>query len=485
MKVLLAVLSRKEIEEVHRASVQLLTKTGMRFESSRILDGLQKAGARVDKNAGTVRFTEPIVGRAIENTQKLMRAGKRLHLLNGVTSEITTGDRIQAKISGGCEHYLDWKTQSLQEASAEALLQYIRLGELLPEVRFVGNPIVIRRDFNGAKIEERLRRVKTAALIAKNTQKVGSMEVWNKKEIDLLVEIGTVIRGSRAKYYESPCLVTAKETISPLFLDAKAGNILLALAERGLPCTIIPMPISGVSTPVTPLGNLVIANAEILGVMCAVQSVYPEALVGGGVISGVLDMRTGAASFSAPEAILQDIALSEIHQKLYGWNFMIGSGYTDAKYPNSQTVAEKALKFLFTCLSGRTSYPVGLINGGSAFSAEQALVDLEICRNIHAHFRSFNDSESTDELLALIDEVGIRGHFMETEHTLQHFRENWLPQIWDRSGFTSIEDSRAKDLYHRAHEQLTQLMSSGEHWHIDREKEKEIDAIVDKAEAML
>jgi trimethylamine--corrinoid protein Co-methyltransferase len=311
------------------------------------------------------------------------------------------------------------------------------------------------------------------------------MEVWDQREIDLFVEMGTVVRGSLEAYYSEPCLVTAKETISPLYLDGNSGDILLALARRQLPCTIIPMPITGMSAPVSMLGSLVIGNAEILGVMSAIKAAVPDALVGGGSISGLLDMRSGTASFGAPEAILQDIALAEVHEKLYGFNYLIGAGYTDAKLPNSQTLVEKTLKFLLTCLARRHTYPVGLINGGSVFSAEQALVDLEICRNIHAQLRPIGGFEAIEEIVDLIDRAGIRGHFLETEHTRVRFRENWLPELLDRSGFASIEHSRSRELYRAAHEQAGQLLGRGDFWQIEREKARAIDEIVARARRIL
>ena len=111
-----------------------------------------------------------------------MRAGKKLHLLNGVTSERVIHDPsyrtggIWGKISGGCERYFDWEEQRDREATASELLRYIRLGEALDEVGFVGNPLVMRYDEEGNRIDERIRRVKTAAMIAKNTRKLGSMD---------------------------------------------------------------------------------------------------------------------------------------------------------------------------------------------------------------------------------------------------------------------------------------------------------------------
>ena len=485
MNASISVLTAQEIESLHKASVRVLETTGMKIECEELLIGLEGRGARVDYSARTVRFPPALVEDALKNNAALIRSGFMQHLLNGVTSEKTDTPGMAAKVSGGCELHLDWSSQSLSEPDAATLLDFVRIGELLPEVTFVGNPVVLRTDLNGNKIDERMRRIQTAALVAKNTRKVGSMEVWDEAEIDFMIEIGAVVRGSEEEYRRNPCLVTAKETISPLFLDEKSGSILLAFAKRGLPCTIIPMPISGLSAPATTLGGVVVGNAEIIGVMTAIFACVPEAVTGGGSIAGVVDMQTGTVSFSAPEAVLQDIAIAEIHEKRYGFNYLIGSGYTDAKYPNHQVLAEKAMNYLFAELSGRNSHPVGLLNAGSVFSAEQALVDIELCRNAQAHLHRSESASDIDTLVEVIDSVGVRGNFLDSDHTLKHFRENWFPALFDRSGFRSIEESKSKDIYANARNRVVGMLSGKEFWSVDSAAAHEIDRIVAGAEKAL
>ena len=471
-------LSEEEARQVHEGSLAVLERTGMRLESEPMLEALRKQGAAVDASAGVARLPSGLVEAAISATRQSLQAGRKMHLLNGVTSGLTPGNAIRAKLSGGCEKYLEAENPTVREADATSLLRFIRLGEMLEEVDFVGNPVVLRRDEDGREIEERMRRIRTAALIAKNTHKLGSVEVWSEKEIDFLVEMGTIARGSREEFERRPCFVTAKETISPLFLDANSAVILLALARRGLPCTIIPMPLSGLSSPVTKLGNAIVANAEVLGVITAVRAVHPEALVGGGSISGVLDMATGVVSFSSPEAILQDIAVAEVHERLYGFDYLIGTGYTDARYPNPQVLAEKLMKFLLSFLSRRCSYPVGLLDAGAVFSDLQALVDLELCRYIHGHFGDFGGKDSLPQLVELIGSVGIRGNFLAEQHTLKHFRENWMPGIFDRGVSPG-------NIYDRARERLAELYARADFWELEASACREIDSVVRSAERTL
>ena len=107
-----------------------------------------------------------------------------------------------------------------------------------------------------------MQRVKTAALVACYTTKAGATEVWNAPELEFLMEIGQVVRGSRQAYLENPCFVTAKETITPLVLNEEAGDVLLLLAQHKLPTTIIPMPLTGGSAPMSLAASVALATQK-------------------------------------------------------------------------------------------------------------------------------------------------------------------------------------------------------------------------------
>ncbi len=345
---------------------------GMKIMAPVLLDALAKCGAQVDAATQVVRFPRWLVEGTIAGMQADLRGGRKPILLNGVVSSKSSGP-VQAKFGGACIEVFDWEKQTLRPPTRQDLIDLVRLGEALPEVATVGNPVVYLTEDDGAPVDPRMQRIKTAALIACHTTKAGATEVWNAWELDYLMEIGEIVRGSRAAYLANPCFVTAKETISPLTLDDKAGEVLVLLAQRGLPTTIIPMPLTGGSAPMALAANVALCNAEVLGVATAVRCAVPDAWVAGGVISGVLDMSSGSASFAAPEAVLQDLGIAELHERLYGFDFAIGTGYTDAKYPGPQSVMEKLAKYWAAYRSGRVNYPVGLVNGGKAFSPEQAL----------------------------------------------------------------------------------------------------------------
>jgi trimethylamine--corrinoid protein Co-methyltransferase len=474
-----------DLDRIHEMSLKILANPGMRIMSKVLREALEKNGAIVDPLSETVRFPAQLVEETIAGMQADLKAGRKPILLNGVVSSLSSGP-IQAKFGGACLEYVDLEKGGTRQATRQDLVDMVRLGQALPEVATVGNPLVYLTENDGTPIDPRMQRVKTAALIACYTTKPGATEVWNATELQFLMEIGEIVRGSRAAYLEQPCFVTAKETISPLILDDKAGDVLLLLAQNGLPTTIIPMPLTGASSPMSLAANVALCNAEVLGVATAVRSACPSAWVAGGVISGVLDMASGAACFAAPEAILQDLGIAELHERRYGFDFAIGTGYTDAKYPGAQSMMEKMAKFWATYQSGRVNYPIGLVEGGKAFSPEQALLDLEIARWIHQFGRGIPvEATELETCLEIIRRRGIGGSVIEEDHTLQNMRKVvWYPPLMDRKLSLGYTQDQERDMLARARMQHLKIMR-GADYEIDSDRRHAIDDVVRRAEKAL
>jgi trimethylamine---corrinoid protein Co-methyltransferase len=402
--------------------------------------------------------------------------------LNGVVASLTPPSMC-VKFGGACIEYMDWKTGQVRAPAYSDLVHMVQLGEALPEVTFVGNPVVYLNEDDGTAVDPRMQRIKTAALIARYTTKAGSTEVWNAAELKYLMELGKIVRGGLGSYLAHPCFVTAKETISPLILDDAAGNVLLLMAQHGLPCVIIPMPITGVSSPLSLAANIALGNAEILGTFTAIQAACPGANMVGGVISGTFDMKTTLAIFASPESVLQDIGLAEIHERLYGFDFGVG-GYIDARYPGSQVTMEIFARFSALARSGRYNLPVGLLNSGKRFSAIQALIGIEVERWIVEARKGIEVSPDT-LLVDQIRRVGIGGHSLGEKHTLDHLRKTvWYPQLMDHS-IGGINQELVNDMVSTAVKKVEKILSRSDLYEAEPEKVRAIDEVVRAAEKEL
>lgn len=426
------IISHDTLKQIHGKALQVLERVGLKVLYENFHPFLEAAGAKVDRVSNVVKFPPALVESVIDGIRKQILGGKKQFLLNGVICSRTTRS-IQLKFAGASIEYLDPLTGEVREPAEDDLIRLIRFGQSIPEVTFVGNPVCYLRDSKGEKIPGPLQRIMTAALVAQYTDKYGSNEVWNEEELELLIELGSIVRGGRGEYYKNPCFVTAKETIAPLTFPREDGRVLYMLAERGLPCTIVPMPISGATCPVTIASNIVMTAAEVLGVMVCLRCAFPEAMVGGGVISGVMDMRAGSASFAAPEAILQDVGAAMLFEKLYGQDFAIGTGYIDALYPGTQSAVEIYSKIAAAYSVGRHNYPVGLLLGGKRWSPVQAMIGMEMAKYIHRLHMEITAGDE-DIPLNLYEEVGIGGNYLGEMHTVENFRDNiWMTDLIERT----------------------------------------------------
>ncbi|HXX21598.1 MAG TPA: trimethylamine methyltransferase family protein [Terriglobia bacterium] len=480
----ISLVSSEALHRIHDAALRLLAETGMKIECSQFYGPLEAQGARVDRASGVVRFPEALVECTIERLRRQIAGGQKQCLLNGVISSRTDGG-IAAKFGGACIEYLDWEKQEVRQPDESDLVRLVQLGHALADVATVGNPVILLRDSGGRPIEPRLQRIRTAALIAKHTDKCGPTEVCNEQELTFQIELGTVVRGSLDAYLRRPCFVTAKETIAPLIFPEADGRVLLALAQRGLPCTVVPMPMCGATCPVHPASNVLMTVAETLGVMTAISSVVPTAMVASGVISCVLDMRSGAATFCSPEVLWQDLVAAQLFEQEYGQDFGLGTGYTDAGFPGAQALAEKSFRFWVSALSGRTNYPVGIMSHGKRFSPEQAILDLEIARYIDRYMGGYQVSDETLSL-DLIQQVGIGGSFIAEEHTARNFRQClWQPALFDRGMSQGLSQEQEGDAVAAARDEWRSLLAKTEPYHIPPEKEREIVRIVAAAERLL
>jgi trimethylamine---corrinoid protein Co-methyltransferase len=474
--------TRAEMAQIHAASLDILANPGMRIESPSLRSALRSAGATVDDERRQVRFPAGLVEETLEQMQASIAAGKKQIVLNGVVTSLTPRSMC-VKFGGGCIEYMDWKTGEVRTPTRADLVEMVQLGEALPEVTFVGNPVMYLSEDDGTKIEPHMQRVRTAALIARYTTKAGSTEVWNATELKYLMMLGEIVRGSRAAYLERPCFVTAKETISPLVLDQAAGDVLLLLAHNDLPCVIIPMPITGTSSPLSLAANIALGNAEIIGTFTAIHAANPGTNLVGGVISGTFNMRTTQAVFASPEAVLQDLGLAEIHERLYGFDFGAG-GYIDGKYPGAQIMLEVFARFSALARSGRYNVPAGLLNSGKRFSPVQAMLDIEVERWIVEAGKGITVSEDT-LLVEQIRRVGIAGHSLAEDHTLENMRKNiWYPQLMDHTS-PGLDQEHVGDMVDAAARRVEKVLSQGGLYEADDDKIKAIDEVVRAAEKEL
>ena len=89
------------------------------------------------------------------------------------------------------------------------------------------------------------------------------------------------------------------------------------------------------------------------------------------------------------------------------------------------------------------------------------------------------------EHLALdaIKRVGPGGHFLQDDHTLNHFRDNWQPDITDRTTHETWTAAGATTMGQRAKEKIKHILESHTPEPLPPDINKEIDRILERAKA--
>ena len=148
--------------------------------------------------------------------------------------------------------------------------------------------------------------------------------------------------------------------------------------------------------------------------------------------------------------------------KFYGLPMFSLAGASDSKIVDQQAAADASLSLLFETLVGSDLiHDLGYLESGLTFS----FAHLAICDEIVDWIKAFaKDVTVNEETLALdvIANVGPEGSYLDTDHTLKHYKKRWYPSLFERASFDSWLEDGGKTLVERAADKVVRILSSHE-----------------------
>ncbi len=454
------------LARLDRAAVRLLTDTGCRLEHAGLLGLLARAGCEVDHGERRCRFPEALIREALA------------HLSQSPASEvqIPTGwsPHLRLHQGGNFPHLLEWPSGRRRLATPQDVVEVAQLGHVLDEFLTVGKTLTC------AAIDQRIEPLWSALTLARVTDKpIGGGEIFYPETIEPLVRMGEVLSGTPGDTF----LVSSCDFfISPLLLDGKQAACFLEKRRFGLPNVPGTMAISGMSAPVTLAGTVAVALAELLAGWTIGYVVDPSLPAGGITATGSLDLRTLAACFGSPEALLQDATIVQAARRLYGISVWAATGYVDCKHPGLEAVFQKMLP-LVAAPFGLSHLPGGggLLSAGMDYSPVQHLLDAEMTKAVERFWGGYEVNEET-LAIDLIEQVAgtEKTDFLGSDHTLTHYRaEQWYPRWLDRSLWQGSEhEVRAEQkMLERVDQYCREAVARYEPPELDREKLVELERI--------
>jgi trimethylamine--corrinoid protein Co-methyltransferase len=441
----MSVLSDDQIEQVHQATLEVLERTGVQITHPEAVELLDGAGARVEGDR--VRIPSWLVEDAIRKAPSRIVLGNRA----GERKVFLEGNKHWFGPSVDCIDYLDPLTDErrrfvsddcrITSTVADALANYtwvmtIGMADDVPPD--IADRVIARQVFTYTE--------KPLVFCCKDANSVRD-----------IYRMALLITGGEQQFQQAPTCVHYSEPISPLLYYDPAVEKILFCAKKGIPLINFPAPQAGSTAPATFAGEIVQGSAESLSGLVLAQLVNPGAPFIYGAFATVMDMRTTVFSYAAPEMSLMVAAMAQMAQH-YRLPFFGTAGCSDAKFPDAQAAAEATFSCLASALVGANLiHDSGWLDHGSLASPAYMVLVNEI---LHMVQQFMTGVPVNVETLALdvIHRVGPGGHYLEEQHTYDHFRDVWYSDLFDRAILDEWRAQGEKQFAERLREKTEKVM---------------------------
>ena len=480
------ILSKDDLDAIHRATLDILKETGIRIvEGEEVLKLLKEKGCTVDFRKETVFFSPSTVEEALKKASKVVT---RYSPRNSKYDYKLDGRHIYFSTDGLNVNTADLETGEWRSSTGDDVARIVKVTNVLDSYPSVGGmtasfdkPEYMRGFYD---LITRLNNTEKPTGVSVGGGNVESPEL-SRALFDYQLEVANVVAGGEEALRKRPMLSGGFWGMSPLQFHGLYVKRALKLAGLGFASFVGSMTQAGATAPVTLAGWLAVTNAEVLGGVSIIQLAYPGTQMRIGYEPAAFDMKYGIMAAGAPEESLLNAAAVEV-AKYYGFPVSVMGLVTSAKVPGPQACYEKVMSGILPILAGADSIGGA---GGLACSLTASLVELviddELCK---AMLTSIRGVEINDETLALdvIHKVGPGGHYLAQKHTMNHFmKEQFIPELIDRSGYAEWKKNGEKTLVDRAREKVKKILKEHSVPPLDKDIQKELNNIIKRAEKQL
>jgi trimethylamine--corrinoid protein Co-methyltransferase len=296
--------------------------------------------------------------------------------------------------------------------------------------------------------------------VTANTTKPVIFITYSARGTERMYEMAAEVAGGLENLTRRPFVLLYPEPISPLIYPADIVDRIFIAAGLMMPQVIGPVAQFGVTAPVTLAGAVAQSLAEALLGLVLAQLRRPGAPFVLGCNYAVFDMATANMSIAAPEMSLALAAQAEVAQAmgLPTWGL---AGTTDSKTLDAQAGLESAFSVLAQGLAGlNLIHDVGYMDMAMVCSPEMLVLGNEAIGMAKRFVRGIDVNEVT-LARGVIEQVGPGGHYLQEEHTVEHFRDQlWMPSLLTRQDYLMWQEAGSKDITQRIRERLEEIRDS-------------------------
>lgn len=445
-------LSEKELQDILDTAFRILEEIGMAEVPQVVIDAALEQGCHINE-LGRLSYPRAFVEDIIAGACKKFT----LHGRDPQYDIEVGGDKVYFGTGGAAVQTLDLDSGLYRASTLTDLYDFTRLIDRLENVSWFVRCCVATDMEDNFDLD-----MNTAYALMKGTRKPVGTSFFIGEHVDPVVEMFDMVAGGEGKFAERPfCKVHISPVISPLRYGEDAVDVMLSAIKHNMPINEIIAAQSGATAPAPLAGMLAQTTAETLAGLVLVNLFAPGYPVIFSNWPFVIDLRTGAFCGSGGEISVMNAAAAQIGNHL-GLPTGVASSMADAKAPDAQMGAEKALSALACGLAGSNMIyeSAGMMASLLGASFEAFVLDNEMLSNIHRTIRGIEVNEETLGFEAIKEVVTGEGHFLGGNHTMSAMeRDYYYPELANRDTPRVWNDSGAPDIWTVAREKAQAILA--------------------------
>ena len=456
------VLSPREIERVHAASMVILSEVGIKVDYGRARELFAQAGAQVDAQTQVVRIPESLVQWALEQAP----ASFTLYGNDPSFQVEVGGENTCFAALGTPTHILDIETGQRREVTLADVHRHLKIIDGLDHIHNS------QMDIWPGDIPMTTIHGEAIVAWARHSRKPFGMGCYGFLPTLDMMRMMAIAAGGKEELRARPRFFAICSVVSPLQMIQMQAEGLLICAEYGQPLAMSPEAIAGSTAPATLAGLLAQQNGNILAHVTLAQIARPGTPVLYGTVSTITNMRLGTVALGAVETGLITAASAQLARH-YGLPSRSVGATTESKLEDVQAGLERVATLTPAVLSGVNFITCGGTLDSTMLESPLLLaLDDEICGML---LRMCEGIAVDDDTLALdvIRQVNYAGHYLAEQHTRRHFRrEHYVPRLLVREGYETWEKEGRRTVLDRARERVREIL--------DRHQGRELDPAVEQ-----
>ena len=464
-----AILTKTQVEKVHQTSLRILEQIGLEFGYPPALEVLKKGGAKVDGQR--VFFSPGLVAEQIKKAP----AEFTLYARNPAHNVLIGGRNTVFAPGYGAPFVTDLE-YGRRKATLKDFENFVKLTGASANQDLLSGTVVEPTD-----VPPEIRHARMLYDSIKYSDKCFMGSTMGARAARECFQMAAILFGSQSELVSRPVIFGIVGALTPLNYDARMLGALMEYAAAGQPQIIASLAIAGATGPVTMAGSLALQNAEVMAGIVLAQLVREGTPVIFGGVSSNAEMRNGTLSIGSPEMAINAAATAQM-ARYYGLPVRGGGAVCDAKAPDAQASYESMMNLLMARLSGINFvlHSAGILESFNCMSYEKFIIDDEMCGMVKRIKRGY---EVNPDTLAfdIVKEVGPGGHFLDKDHTFDHFRtEFYQPQLSNRDDFVSWQAGGSSQSMERANKRYKEILETYETPELPADVDKDLLKFIEK-----